>query len=85
MKGKTDYTKTYITILVTILLVTALSACSAFTPGETIDGAIKASGRISVTTVGVSSEIGGKIKEVYTAEGDTVQAGCATGQPARKP
>ena len=75
MIKKYKNSKVLITIVGIILLVSALSACSAFTPGEAENGATEASGTISATTVGVSSEIGGKIMEVFAAEGDTVQAG----------
>jgi len=58
-----------------ILMVLSLSACDVFNNGNGTDGPIEGSGHISVRTVGVAPELGGRVVEITVDEGDTVQEG----------
>lgn len=59
-----------ILFMLTLLL---LSGCDAFMAEE--EGGLKASGVVEAVEVQISPEVGGKVAEVYAAEGDKVSAG----------
>jgi HlyD family secretion protein len=65
--------KTIRIFLMTILVIT-LSACSVFQPDNS-QTARSASGVVAATDISVAAEIGGKVIQVDTAEGDSVNAG----------
>ena len=62
-------------LILTTLLAILLSSCTGLIGVEDTGNVIKASGTISAPAVKVASEIGGKVTELFVAEGDTVHAG----------
>jgi multidrug resistance efflux pump len=61
----------WLKIVVFVLIAVSLGGCA----GLTGDQAQAASGSVAVTKVAISSELGGKVREVLYKEGDPVKAG----------
>lgn len=62
-------------ILVLVLLLAALTACSPFLDQVTSNGSLTASGTISAREVSIAPELGGKVAAVSVDEGQQVTAG----------
>ncbi len=67
--------KIAIHILLPVLLLAGLCACSVNGLNNTEDGPINTSGNIEVHQVSIAPEMGGRVNEMLVDEGDTVQAG----------
>jgi HlyD family secretion protein len=58
-------------LLILLILAVSIAACS---PNDEVDS-LTASGTISATSLNISSELGGRIAEIFVSSGDTISVG----------
>lgn len=70
----------FLPVIVMVIFILSMAGCDTLQQAGLIEGqqsGMRASGSVEATSVLVSSEQGGKVREVYAAEGDRVAAGDA--------
>jgi HlyD family secretion protein len=68
-------TKKHILIILSTTLMAALSGCNTLLDSGTTTNIIQASGVVEAIEVGIASELGGRVDQVFVSEGDRVEPG----------